>query len=133
MKIQVAFCVLLDDYGRILLLHRNTPAYTHWELPGGKVESGETAEQAAVRELDEELGIEIRLVKSLGFGDYEDGENEYHYTWFQAVATKADPMLHETDKFDDLEYFEVEDFMNLALSTNVQILLDKIVAGEVSF
>jgi 8-oxo-dGTP pyrophosphatase MutT (NUDIX family) len=56
--------VLLDAAGRVLLLHvqdlSNPQFGTAWELPGGGIEAGETFSQAAVRELREETGIEIR-------------------------------------------------------------------------
>jgi len=132
MKIQLAGCVIVDDYSRILLLHRNTPELSQWELPGGKVEEGETAEQAAVRELAEELGVEVRLVSALGNGLFEDDEHEYNYSWFQAVIVTPEPTLHEPDTFDDFDYFEIEDMLSLALSANMRVLLQKIAAGEVA-
>ena len=57
----VAACVLLDGEGRILIAKR-PPARSLaglWEFPGGKVEQGESPEHALVRELAEELGIDI--------------------------------------------------------------------------
>ena len=57
----VAACALVDVDGRVLLARR--PAGRHlaglWEFPGGKVEKGETPEQALIREMSEELGINI--------------------------------------------------------------------------
>jgi 8-oxo-dGTP diphosphatase len=49
----------LFDRGRLLAARRSAPPELagRWELPGGKVESGESAENALVRELHEELGI----------------------------------------------------------------------------
>jgi len=53
----VAACALIDRDGRILMSQRPV-GKDHaglWEFPGGKLEAGETAEEAIVRELREEL------------------------------------------------------------------------------
>lgn len=59
--VDVAVGVLIDAEGRFLLTSRPTgKVYAgYWEFPGGKVETGETIEQALRRELVEELGITI--------------------------------------------------------------------------
>jgi 8-oxo-dGTP diphosphatase len=57
----VAAVALIDADGRVLLAQR--PAGKHlaglWEFPGGKMHAGETPEAALIRELDEELGIDV--------------------------------------------------------------------------
>ena len=57
----VAAAALIDAEGRVLLAER--PAGKHlagtWEFPGGKVHAGETPEAALIRELREELGIDV--------------------------------------------------------------------------
>jgi len=60
-EIHVAAAVILDNRGRLFLAKRHAEAHQGglWEFPGGKLESGESAEQALSRELYEELGIEI--------------------------------------------------------------------------
>ena len=132
-KIELAGCVLLDDYGRLLLLHRSADESSRWELPGGKVELGETAEETAIREANEELGVNIRLIGMLGIGEFEQDEREYRYTWFQAVIESGEVSVREPEKFDDLEYYEVEDLLSLALSENMKVLFEQIFSGEVSF
>lgn len=59
--IEVAVGVLIDAEGRFLLTTRPAgKAYAgYWEFPGGKIEAGETVEDALQRELHEELGIRI--------------------------------------------------------------------------
>jgi 8-oxo-dGTP diphosphatase len=59
--LRVAAAVLVRDDGRVLLAQRlpGTPYPGYWEFPGGKLEAGESAHDALVRELDEELGIRI--------------------------------------------------------------------------
>lgn len=49
--------------GEILICQRrpDQPMGLQWEFPGGKIEAGETAEQALARELDEELGIQAKV------------------------------------------------------------------------
>ena len=57
----VAACALLDREGAVLIAKRpeGRPLAGLWEFPGGKVEPGEEPEGALIRELNEELGIEI--------------------------------------------------------------------------
>lgn len=58
----VAACALVDPDGRVLLARRppGKPLAGLWEFPGGKVEKGEKPETALIRELREELGIEVK-------------------------------------------------------------------------
>ena len=60
MVLLVAACALIDADGRILMSQRpEGKAHAgQWEFPGGKLEAGERPEDAIVRELREELGIE---------------------------------------------------------------------------
>jgi len=59
--------VVLDDGGRLLLVRRaNPPAQGTWSVPGGRVEAGESDEQAVLRELAEETGLVGVVVREAG-------------------------------------------------------------------
>src|SRR3546814_17306244 len=60
--IEVAAGCLVDADGRVLIAQRPVGkiAAGQWEFPGGKIETGESAHDALVRELREEIGIEVR-------------------------------------------------------------------------
>lgn len=58
---------VIEREGRVLIAQRRADGRhpLKWEFPGGKVEPGESAEQAVVRELKEELGIEARVASEI--------------------------------------------------------------------
>ena len=59
--VTVAACALVDPDGRVLLAQRpeGKPMAGLWEFPGGKVEPGERPEKTLIRELHEEIGIDV--------------------------------------------------------------------------
>jgi len=59
--------VIRDEAGRILLIKRgHEPGKGLWSVPGGRIESGETDEQAVIREVREETGLEVECGPLLG-------------------------------------------------------------------
>jgi len=63
--VDVAVSIVRSTEGRVLLAERTARqiAAGFWELPGGKIDPGETPAQAAARELDEEIGITARVLR----------------------------------------------------------------------
>ncbi|MEA9598701.1 NUDIX domain-containing protein [Polynucleobacter sp. AP-Sanab-80-C2] len=70
---EVAAGILLDQSGRYLLGQRleGKPYAGYWEVPGGKIEKGESVFEALKRELQEELGIDIHASEELTILEYD--------------------------------------------------------------
>jgi 8-oxo-dGTP diphosphatase len=59
--------IIKDSSGRLLLIKRgHAPQAGRWSLPGGRVEPGETDQQAVIREIREETGLHIRCDQLVG-------------------------------------------------------------------
>lgn len=59
--------IVFDDAGRLLVIKRaKAPAAGTWSVPGGHVEAGETHEEAVVREVAEETGLQVRVSNEVG-------------------------------------------------------------------
>src|SRR5438132_448758 len=99
--VRVAAAVLQRDDGSVLLAQRlpGTPYPGYWEFPGGKLEAGESARDALVRELDEELGIGVQraapwLVRRFV---YPHAHVELHF--FRVLAFSGQPVGHDGQAF----------------------------------
>lgn len=100
--IGVGALVWRDD--RFLLIRRgHPPRQGTWTLPGGRQEMGESVEQAAIREIAEETGVDIRVVDLLAVVDLiddEDANPRYHYT---VIDVEAKWLAGEAKAGDDAD------------------------------
>ena len=97
------------DENKILLIKRNTkPFKGYWALPGGRMDLGETIEQTIVREVKEETGLDVTIVRKIGEyvekGVKDEVEYEYYPTCFLVK-----PVAGEIKK-QDSEILEIKLF-----------------------
>jgi len=96
--------------GRVAVVHR--PRYDDWSLPKGKLDAGETFEQAALREVEEETGQRCELVRELPSVEYEArGRPKLVRYWLMSVA--SDPGFVPNDEVDELRWLSPEDAASL--------------------
>jgi mutator protein MutT len=84
--VRAAGGVICDEDGRVAIVYR--PKYDDWTFPKGKLEPGESEEQAAVREVHEETGLDVDVGRELGFVEYTDPKGRpktVHY-WVMNVS-----------------------------------------------
>jgi len=65
-------CVIVKGGKALLVKRAHEPFNGYWVLPGGHVEKGETIRDAAVREMREELGLDIEIIETIGVFDDPD-------------------------------------------------------------
>ena len=106
-------CAVLLDRGRILAMHDERSPYFY--LPGGRVRMGERAEDAVLREVREELGIEARILRPLWLSQSFFNEDVAHVDYHELclyflLDASATDLLTRGDRFRGPELRHVHDF-----------------------
>jgi 8-oxo-dGTP diphosphatase len=86
----------------VLLIHR--PRYMDWSLPKGKAKSGESDEEAAVREIDEEVGVHAELGRELPSTRYRDSRGRPKIVRYWAVELPADAAPYAGDGVSEVRW-----------------------------
>lgn len=92
-QIKVVAAIIRDDEGRIFATQRGYGDFKDWwEFPGGKIEPGETPEEALIREIREELSTEISVDEFLCTVDYD--YPKFHLTMHCFFCSLVSEALH---------------------------------------
>jgi 8-oxo-dGTP diphosphatase len=106
-QIRLGSAVLITNADRVLLGRRNKePNFGRWVLPGGKIEPGETHQQAAIREAFEELGIHITVGALVGKGVYHLLDDSYHRVIIYSLATTTDTHIKPSSDISEAKFFD---------------------------
>ncbi|MGB9842638.1 MAG: NUDIX hydrolase [Candidatus Bathyarchaeales archaeon] len=109
--------IIIND-GKILLEKRKSaPAKGKWSVPGGLVELGENIEQAVIREVKEETGLDVASPKLVDVVDHisldEKGKVKYHFIIVDYFVTVKGGELRAASDADELRWVplrEVEQY-----------------------
>lgn len=96
-RISVAVAVIINDNDEVLLSRRALHLHQggKWEFAGGKLEDGETAEQALCRECKEELAIDVTVCKHLKDIDFNYPDKQVKLIVFEVSDYDSEPVSNE--------------------------------------
>ena len=101
-EVEAAGGVVFDDEGRVAIVHR--PRYDDWSLPKGKLDPGETFEEAALREVEEETGLRCALGDELEPVRYRDNKGRPKIVRYWLMHVEDDPGFTPNDEVDELSW-----------------------------
>src|SRR5215203_5842910 len=108
-EVRAAGGVVMRD-GLVAVVHR--PRYDDWSLPKGKLDPGESFEDAALREVEEETGLRARLVSELPETHYEvDGRPKVVRYWLMEPV--SDTRFVPNEETDELRWVTPEEALEL--------------------
>jgi ADP-ribose pyrophosphatase YjhB (NUDIX family) len=111
-----AGAIVFDDAGRLLLIQRaHDPGAGSWSLPGGRCLPGETAENACVREANEETGLTVVVDRQAGRVT-RDGPSGVVYDIVDFVCVVVDGVLSAGDDATDARWVSRADLYDLPLA-----------------
>lgn len=125
-KSEKAVIAFYDNQGRILLQDRKgiTKAGEEWGFFGGGIEPGETPEQALIRELKEELDIDLKKVELLTqYKVFLPGDNLYNAIWLFVSPINIQIENLEQKEGRDMKFFTVDESRKLTMNkTDIDVI-----------
>ena len=118
------FAIILDSSNRVLLCHRRDKDL--WNLPGGGLESGETPWQGVVREVAEEVGLQVTVNRLIGV--YSKPDKDEIVFSFLCEPLGGEPST--SDEADEIAYFAFNEIPPNTLPKHVERIHDALDAHE---
>lgn len=111
--------ILIEDE-KILLVKQKVSDKRNWSLPGGKLEQGETIEQGIIREMKEETGLDVEIVRLLYLCDVSASNNTLLHISFLLKRVAGNIELptneFESNPIYDVEFIPISDLLDYGFS-----------------
>ncbi|MDI7741247.1 NUDIX hydrolase [Lysinibacillus fusiformis] len=83
-----------------------------WNFPGGKLEYGETPEECAKREVQEEVGISVHGLTEIFRSDFYFGNTRWKGYFYFAESISGKPCINEADKIKGIRFVDTKEKVN---------------------
>jgi len=131
---RTATAIIMFPLDKILLIKRATvPFKGYWALPGGRVDTGETVEQTAVREVKEETGLTVEITGKIG--DYheqgvQDGVKYNYYPTCFLVKTVGGEIKKQESEIEEIKLFSLNEIPKTLAFEHAQMIKDFLAKRE---
>ncbi len=118
---RVTSAVLVVSDGKFLLGERNKENYNgYWVIPGGGVKFGETIQDAAIREIKEETGLDVEIISLIGPKEIINVPGNYHSITFFHLAKPVNLNLEAKDDISKAKFLSIDEIKNLKIAESVE-------------
>ena len=125
---RTATAIITFPQDKILLIKRRTLPFTgYWALPGGRVDPGETVEQTIAREVKEETGLDVEVVRKIG--EYheqgvQDGVEYDYYPAFFLVKILSGEIKKQESEIEEIKLFSLDAIPTVLAFEHAEMIKD---------
>jgi 8-oxo-dGTP diphosphatase len=127
--IDVVAAVIQNEEGKILIAQRNLKKSQGglWEFPGGKIEPNETKEEAIIREIKEEMDIDIEAKKFIGQKVFNYPDKDINLIAIECKQIKGDIKLNE---HEDIKWVNKNELRNFNFAPADKFIINAILENN---
>jgi ADP-ribose pyrophosphatase YjhB (NUDIX family) len=130
MKFQgrTATAIIIRNKNEILIIKRTTPPFIgFWALPGGRVETNESVEQTIIREVKEETGLNVSIMRKVGEYHEQGVQMGQEYDYYPAcflVKNENGKITKQESEIAEIKFFKLTQIPKVLAFEHAQMIKD---------